>query len=182
MAVKEILNHFSLITPEIVSILGKAYEAAQRKLGEELVELKDENEILQKKLSDILHKQVHGGDFDRCKFDYDLTNKKIVSNNKRILLLKEDLMSNLDLRKFVEHVQKYFEEGILTYEIIHHYIKKGIRRKNNSVRFILSDSDVEINENNISSLLEINPIYKSSVQIGDSSLDFDVIKIGGSND
>ena len=153
-----------------------------KSLSEEHLKLKDENEILQKKLSEILNKQVHGGDFDQCKFDYELTNKKIKANNQRLLELKNELYVNLKKFKYSEKIDEYLKSGTLTYEVVHNYIKKGIRRKDNSVRFIFSDSDVEINETNVNSLLEINPIYKSSVTLDDVSLDFDVIRIGGKND
>lgn len=116
------------------------------------------------------------------KFDYELTNKKIKANNQRILELKNELYVNLKKFKYSEKIDEYLKSGTLTYEVVHNYIKKGIRRKDNSVRFILSDSDVEINETNVNSLLEINPIYKSSVTLDDVSLDFDVIRIGGKND
>lgn len=182
MAIKEIFEHFGLITNEINTLLEESYKAAQISLSEEHLKLKDENEILQKKLSEILNKQVHGGDFDQCKFDYELTNKKIKANNQRILELKNELYVNLKKFKYSEKIDEYLKSGTLTYEVVHNYIKKGIRRKDNSVRFIFSDSDVEINETNVNSLLEINPIYKSSVTLDDVSLDFDVIRIGGKND
>lgn len=58
-------------------------------------------------------------------------------------------------------------------------IKGAIRRSDNSIRFIIGETDIKITEENLDSLLLQKPIYKSLVKDEKRELLFDVIKVGG---
>ena len=83
--------------------------------------------------------------------------------------------------KVKKKLLEYKNNGILNYDILTTLVKGVIRRKDNSVRFILSKSAVVIDENTIKELLDKEPIYSDMVANKTTSLLFDVIKLEEEN-
>lgn len=90
--------------------------------------------------------------------------EEVINNNQKEFQLKNKLL-------------EYKENGILCYDILTTVVKRVIRRKDNSVRFILSKSPVVINESTINEYINKEPIYSDMATNQTTSLLFDVVKL-----
>ena len=85
----------------------------------------------------------------------------------------QTMLSGNDMYEFLE------KNNILNGRIVREAIYKIIRTKDNHLLFVLGKpiDDIPIKE-----LIKITPFYSSSVSNKDGVLNYDVIKVGGSND
>ena len=97
--------------------------------------------------------------------------------DSEIVRLQNVIGSKNDDLAVQNKLMDYKENGILSYEALTTLVKGVIRRKDNSVRFILSNSPITIDETTINEYLDKEPIYGDMVSNKTTSLLFDVIKL-----
>ena len=161
-------------------ILEKAYFDSLISIQETINRYKEENMTLQEKLTNIISASSKLNDLETYKIQYDQCVKKIEYNKSQILLLEKDVYSSFKQNEKLRAILSYSNDNLLTYHFIKDYIGGVIRKKDNSIRIILSDNKIDINETTINSLLRKAAIYTDVISIGDRILHFDVIKEGGS--
>ena len=76
-----------------------------------------------------------------------------------------------------EKINKYITEGTITSEIVGEVLKAVIRRKDNSIRFVIGDKPIRVDNANIDDLLDLKPVYSSCVADKTNTLLFDVVKL-----
>ena len=101
---------------------------------------------------------------------------------EEIKRLEAIIAKNNEAYSLKNKLLEYKQNGILNYDVLTSIVKGVIRRKDNSVRFILSNSPIVIDEITIKEFLNKEPIYSDMVTNKTSSLLFDVIKLEGIED
>ena len=160
-------------------ILEKAYLDALISIQETINRYKEENVTLQGKLTNIISASSKLNDLETYKIQYDQCVKKIEYNKNQILLLEKDVYSTFKQNEKLRAILNYSNNNQLTYQFIKDYIGGVIRKRNNSIRIILSNNKVEINETTIDNLLKQKPLYTDVISVDEKILHFDVIKVGG---
>ena len=160
-------------------ILEKAYLDALISIQETINRYKEENVTLQGKLTNIISASSKLNDLETYKIQYDQCVKKIEYNKNQILLLEKDVYSTFKQNEKLRAILNYSNNNQLTYQFIKDYIGGVIRKRDNSIRIILSNNKVEINETTIDDLLKQKPLYTDVISVDEKILHFDVIKVGG---
>ena len=95
-------------------------------------------------------------------------------------MIKQDIAKSAKQYFGVQALNKFYQDKAITYSVLKTVIKAAFRLKDNSIRFVLSDEPLTINRELFNKVMELEPIYTSSVS-GDrkKELHFDVVRIGG---
>lgn len=101
---------------------------------------------------------------------------------EEIKRLEAIIAKNNEAYSLKNKLSEYKQNGILNYDVLTSIVKGVIRRKDNSVRFILSNSPIVIDEITIKDFLNKEPIYSDMVTNKTGSLLFDVIKLEDTED
>lgn len=101
---------------------------------------------------------------------------------EEIKRLEAIIAKNNEAYSLKNKLLEYKQNGILNYDVLTSIVKGVIRRKDNSVRFILSNSPIVIDEITIKDFLNKEPIYSDMVTNKTGSLLFDVIKLEDTED
>ena len=101
---------------------------------------------------------------------------------EEIKRLEAIIAKNNEAYSLKNKLLEYKQNGILNYDVLTSIVKGVIRRKDNSVRFILSNSPIVIDEITIKDFLDKEPIYSDIVTNKTGSLLFDVIKLEDTED
>ena len=101
---------------------------------------------------------------------------------EEIKRLEAIIAKNNEAYSLKNKLLEYKQNGILNYDVLTSIVKGVIRRKDNSVRFILSNSPIVIDEITIKDFLDKEPIYSDMVTNKTGSLLFDVIKLEDTED
>ena len=145
-----------------------------------VIELQIEIDELEKKLKAIVKEQAMKNDytsseelFNKTKDELERKRRSLKNLKKRKMTEHQTMLSGNDMYEFLE------KNNILNGRIVREAIYKIIRTKDNHLLFVLGKpvDDIPIKE-----LIKITPFYSSSVSNKDGVLNYDVIKVGGSND
>ena len=145
-----------------------------------VIELQIEIDELEKKLKAIVKEQAMKNDytsseelFNKTKDELERKRRSLKNLKKRKMTEHQTMLSGNDMYEFLE------KNNILNGRIVREAIYKIIRTKDNHLLFALGKpvDDIPIKE-----LIKITPFYSSSVSNKDGVLNYDVIKVGGSND
>ena len=179
-ATSDVFNKFTKLKEDTLILISTAYEKAMEEIAIKTLSIKKENETLQDELASIIKTQLKSADMDTLKFRYDQTKKKIDYNNDLYLRLVDEAYKVYKKELFQKTICEYInDQEILTYQLVKTVIKLVIRRDDNSLRFVVSDDEIEINRKTINKLLSLKAIYTSVIKNDKGELSYDVVKIGG---
>lgn len=179
-ATADVYRHFVGFDKSMTAFVSTAYENTMNGVAKKIIELKAKNEELQEELASIIKLQIKSDEMEVYKFKFDCAKKQIDYNNDLILKLENEAYNTYKKELIKKTVNEYLnDESLLTYQLASQLIKGAIRRSDNSIRFIIGETDIKITEENLDSLLLQKPIYKSLVKDKKRELLFDVIKVGG---
>lgn len=179
-ATSEVFAIFNDLDDRIPTFISGAYEQALNTISIRIKDITSKNEKLQSELTSIIKLQISSEEMEQYKFKYDQIKKLINKNNDEIIALRKDAHNVIAKERFELMISGYLKSAdLLTYDLIKDLIKKAIRKKDNSIRFIISKQEIVITKSNIDELLNQKPIYESMVSDSNKELHFDVIRIGG---
>ena len=177
-AVDHIFRKYYKIPDFDETIITKAHQDAIMMIINKIDEYKNRMEANAKEMNTCAKLQVtekgdvsrHQNKFNELKRDNEFYESEIdrlqgiIADNNKQYQIKTKLM-------------EYKQNGILSYEALTTIVKGAIRRKDNSIRFIISKRPIKINEISIKDYLNRKSIYQSMVSNKNNSLMFDVIKL-----
>lgn len=160
------------------SIIVDAYREAATTIIEKINKFKQKIEENTNKMQSLIKLQTsEKGDITKYQSKFNELKRDNEFYQSEITRLEGVINNNQEEFQLKNKLLKYKENGILCYDILTTVVKGVIRRKDNSVRFILSKSPVAINESTINKYLNKEPIYNDMVTNQTTSLLFDVVKL-----
>ena len=127
----------------------------------------------------LIKLQMSEKDITKYQSEFNVLKENVNFYKEEIVKLRQSIGEENKHYQINRKICEYLATGTISHEVLSSFIKGAIRRKDNSVRFIISDEPVTIDGTTIDALLEIKPIYSDSVVGVNCTLQFDVIKLGG---
>jgi site-specific DNA recombinase len=146
-AISEVFAKFNNLPKEVDVTISDAYHSTVQSIIEKIGEYKTLITEAEEKMSALIKLQME----------------------------EDDVLKYQDLIK--EKINQYIAEGTITSEILGEVLKAVIRRKDNSIRFVISDKPVQVDSTTIDDLLDSKPVYSSCATDKTSTLLFDVVKL-----
>ena len=168
---------------DCIEIITDIFDEASKRGADfynKVIELQIEIVELEKKLKAIVKEQAMKNDytsseelFNKTKDELERKRRSLKNLKKKKMTEHQTMLSGKDMYEFLE------KNNILNGRIVREAIYKIIRTKDNHLLFVIGKpvDDIPIKE-----LIKITPFYSSSVSNKDGVLNYDVIKVGGSND
>jgi len=176
----EVVNKFLSKDKEVFENIKEAYDYAIEKAHLDLIEYKNAAVEINERMEMLIKLATSSDDIYKYKDEYEELDKKLDATNKKIEMIKKDIAKSAKQYFGVQALNKFYQDKAITYSVLKTVIKAAFRLKDNSIRFVLSDEPLTINRELFNKVMELEPIYTSSVS-GDrkKELHFDVVRIGG---
>lgn len=176
-AISEVFNKFNNLPREIDSTISNAYHSSVQSIIEKIKEYKILISEAEEKMSALIKLQMEEDDVLKYQDEFNIQ-KSNVNHYKDEISRLEKVLSEQGKQYLVkEKINQYIVEGTITSEILGEVLKAVIRRKDNSIRFVISDKPVKVDNTTIDGLLSLEPIYSSCVTDKTNTLLFDVVKL-----
>jgi DNA invertase Pin-like site-specific DNA recombinase len=156
-------------------INGERWNSYSAKVGETNKQI----ELLEIKLKEVLKKQLECDDFTEYSVEFANIKKEIAE--KKALLKQYE---NTEVQAYLDYqtetkIKDWLEKNEIAPSLIKEVIKAVIYRKDKSLRFILSDTPINIFRESCDNYCKIEPIFKEKVTLKKHELEFDVIDMRG---
>lgn len=176
-AISEIFAKFNNLPEEVDTTISDAYHSSVQLIIEKIAEYKTLIAEAEEKMSALIKLQMEEDDVLKYQDKFNIQ-KSNVNHYKDEISRFEQVLSEEGKRYLVkEKINQYIAEGTITSEILGEVLKTVIRRKDNSIRFVISDKPVKVDNTTIDGLLNLEPIYSSCVTDKTNTLLFDVVKL-----
>lgn len=177
-AISEVFNKFNNLPGEIDSTISNAYHSSIQTIIEKIGEYKTLITEAEEKMSALIKLQMEEDDVLKYQDEFNIQ-KSNVSHYKDEISMLEQVLSEEGKQYLVkEKINQYIAEGTISSEILSEVLKAVIRRKDNSIRFVINDKPVQVDSTTIDDLLDLKPVYSSCVTDKTNTLLFDVVKLG----
>lgn len=144
-------------------------------------QFKEKNVALEEKLSSVIKNAALATSIEDYKFEYTKINKEIEFNKNQIRVYEDELYKASKVGDTMRGINEFFDHNAITYYLVKDYIGGVIRKRDGSIRIILSDKPAQIDETTIDSLIELKPIYGDSILENDECLIYDVVRLKNDN-
>ena len=177
-AVDRVFRKFYQVPDFDESVILDAHQEAVTTIIKRIDEYKNKIEENTNKMESLIKLQTsEKGDITKYQGKFNELKRNNEFYNDEIVRLQNIIADKSKAFKIKSKLLEYKNNGILNYDVLTTLIKGVIRRKDNSVRFVLSKSPIEINESTINGFLNEEPVYSDMVTNKTTSLLFDVIKL-----
>ncbi len=175
-AISEVFAKFNNLPKEVDVTISDAYHSSVQSIIEKITEYKALIAEVEEKMSELIKLQMEE---DVLKYQDEFNiQKSNVSHYKDEISRLEQVLSEEGKQYLVkEKINQYIAEGTITSEILGEVLKAVIRRKDNSIRFVISDKPIQVDSTTIDNSLSLKPIYSSCVTDKTNTLLFDVVKL-----
>lgn len=180
-AIVDIFKRFYVIPENYIDDIKKSYKEAISTMLTKIEDFKKLINEAEERMNLLIKLQMNETDIAKYQSEFNVL-KNNVSFYKDEIVRQQNCISS-ENKKYVigRKVIEYVAQGIISHEVLKTLIKAAIRRRDGSVRFIISDNPVDVNRENINDLLEQESIYSSTIDNDYGTLRYDVIKLGGDN-
>ncbi len=179
-AASEVVLKFMEMDERIFENIKEAYDYAINKAHDDLVILKNEASDINSKMSLLVKLATETDDINKYKDEYEALEKKLEGINQNIEDIKSDLAKVTWDYMNTKFLSDFYEKKAITYAVVRKVIKIAFRLPDNSIRFVIGDSELEPTKETFDAVMKLNPIYSSSVK-GDRKKDlkYDVVRYEG---
>ncbi len=176
-AISEVFAKFNNLPKEVDVTISDAYHSSIQTIIEKIGEYKTLITEAEDKMSALIKLQMEEDDVFKYQDEFNIQ-KSNVSHYKDEISRLEQVLSEEGKQYLVkEKINQYIAEGTITSEILGEVLKAVIRRKDNSIRFVISDKPIQVDSTTIDNLLSLKPIYSSCVTDKTNTLLFDVVRL-----
>jgi uncharacterized protein YlzI (FlbEa/FlbD family) len=176
-AISEIFAKFNNLPEEVDTTISDAYHFSVQSIIEKIAEYKTLIAEAEEKMSTLIKLQMEEDNVLKYQDEFNIQ-KSNVNHYKDEISRFEQVLSEEGKQYLVkEKINQYIAEGTITSEILGEVLKAVVRRKDNSIRFVISDKSVKVDNTTIDGLLKLEPIYSSCVTDKTNTLLFDVVKL-----
>ena len=145
-----------------------------------VIELETEIQELEKKLKAIVKQQALKNDYSSSESLFNKTKDELERKRKSLKVLKRRESNEHSAMITYTEIQEFLESNtMLNGRIVRQLISKIIRTKDNHLLYVLGKTNDDMT---LKELMEIEPIFTSSVSNEYSVLNYKVIKVGDKND
>lgn len=178
-AIGAILSKFYDAAKSIDNTVIETYDAAVKDILMKIDEYKNLIKEAEIKMATLIKLQLEEKDITKYQIEFNNIKSNVDFYKSQINKLETSIGEENKKYIIQKKVEDYLSKGNISYEIIKTFIRGAVRRKDNSIRFIIGDESIEINESTIVGLLNVKPIFTSTAVNDKTTLQFDVIRIGG---
>ena len=180
----EVIKKFHKIDEEksnaFVENLIKEVELKSVVFYNKVIELETEIQELEKKLKAIVKQQALKNDYSSSESLFNKTKDELERKRKSLKVLKRRESNEHSAMITYTEIQEFLESNtMLNGRIVRQLISKIIRTKDNHLLYVLGKTNDDMT---LKELMEIEPIFTSSVSNEYSVLNYKVIKVGDKND
>lgn len=179
-AASEVVLRFMETDERIFENIKEAYDYAINKAHDDLVVFKNEASDINSKMNLLVKLATETDDINKYKDEYEALEKKLEGINQNIEDIKSDLAKVTWDYMNTRFLSDFYKEKAITYAVVRKVIKIAFRLPDNSIRFVIGDSDLEPTRETFDAVMKLNPIYSSSVK-GErkKKLKYDVVRYEG---
>ena len=128
-------------------------------------------------MSALIKLQMEEDDVLKYQDEFNIQKSNVSHYKDEISRLEQVLSEEGKQYLIKENVNQYIAEGTITSEILGEVLKAVIRRKDNSIRFVIGDKPIQVDNTTIDNLLSLKPIYSSCVTDKTNTLLFGVVRL-----
>ena len=155
-----------------------AYLASLDEMKSDYENCKNELSIIEGKLNNIVSLAASSNDPNKYKKDYEIEKDAKERLTQKIESLKDDLKANAVSTNVINNILNYLKNEHLTHEIVKKVIVGAIRRKDNSIRFIIGPEGSKFAPESIDLYTSIKPLYENKISDNaGNTLHYDVVKL-----
>jgi site-specific DNA recombinase len=176
-AISEVFAKFNNLPKEVDVTISDAYHSTVQSIIEKIGEYKTLITEAEEKMSALIKLQMEEDDVLKYQDEFNIQKSNVGHYKDEISRLEQVLSEEGKQYLIKEKINQYIAEGTITSEILGEVLKAVIRRKDNSIRFVISDKPVQVDSTTIDDLLDSKPVYSSCATDKTSTLLFDVVKL-----
>ena len=176
LAIHDVLINHTNFPKVDIQLIKDAFLDSLRDVQNKIGGYKEKNTALESRLSELIKQAALADTLDKFNFEYTKVTKEIEFNKKEILKYENELFKAGKASDFIRGYEEYIDSKSLTYLLLKDYIGGVIRKVDGSIRIILSDKKVRIDEHTIDSLTALEPFYTNTVQINNERLNYEVVR------
>lgn len=177
IAINEVFAKYNNLPKEIDSTINDTYRSSIQSIVEKITEYKTLIIEAEEKMSTLIKLQMEEDDVLKYQGEFNIQKANVNHYKDEIAKLEQIISKEGKEYLIKEKINQYIAEGTITSEILSEVLKAVIRRRDNSIRFVIGDKPVQVDNATIDKLLELEPIYTSCVTDKTNTLLFDVIKL-----
>lgn len=181
-AITRIFHKFYEPPKDLDSTITESYQSAVSAILDKIESFRGLIAESEEKMRTLIKLQMSEKDITKYQSEFNVLKENVNFYKEEIVKLRQSIGEENKQYQINRKICEYIATGTISHEVLSSFIRGAIRRKDNSVRFIISDEQVAIDGTTIDALLEIKSIYSDSVVGVNSTLQFDVIKLGGKAD
>jgi hypothetical protein len=177
-AISEVFAKFNNLPEEVDTSISDAYHSSVQAIIKKITKYKGLISDVEEKMSALIKLQMEEDDVLKYQDEFNIQKSNVSHYKDEISRLEQALSEEGKQYLVKEKINQYIAEGTITSEILGEVLKAVIRRKDNSIRFIIGDKPVQVDSTTIDDLLDSKPVYSSCVTDKTNTLLFDVVKLG----
>ena len=177
IAINEVFAKYNDLPKEIDSTINNAYRSSIQSIVEKITKYKTLIIEAEEKMSTLIKLQMEEDDVLKYQGEFNIQKGNVNHYKDEIAKLEQIISKEGKEYLIKEKINQYIIEGTITSEILSEVLKAVIRRSDNSIRFVVGDKPVQVDNTTIDKLLELEPIYSSCITDKTNTLLFDVIKL-----
>ena len=176
-AISEVFAKFNNLPKGIDNTISDAYHSSIQTIIEKIGEYKTLIIEAEEKMSALIKLQMEEDNVLKYRDEFNIQKSNVSHYKDEISRLEQVLSEEGKQYLIKEKINQYIAEGTITSEILGEVLKSVIRRKDNSIRFVISERPVQVDSTTVDDLLNLEPVYSSCVTDKTNTLLFDVVKL-----
>jgi len=175
-ALKDVMIKFFKPNYDLNQVVVDSYKESIKELTLMISDKKKEIDEIDTKLNALIVLATNEGDTNKYKIEFNKYVEEKTTIEDELKSLKNELYKASSTHINSKIIKNYKSSGILTYAVIKEAIKLVIRNIDNSITFVLSNKEINIDKEIIDKISIQNPIYSSSVDNGKTKLYYYVVQ------
>ncbi len=156
-----------------------SFQQQAKNLYEKQSEIQKEIDELERKLQDLLKRQLEVDDFNRFEPEFKRIKKEIGSKKEEIKKLATDHMeANQDMVRYSK-ITAFLKDNYVAPSLFKELVPLIIYRKDASLRFVLCDKKIVLTKDNLPLFINEKPVFESEAIGKGKAIKFDVIDLSG---
>lgn len=177
-ALNDVIDRFYKVDENYVNLFIETYQAAINETVNELKTKALESTKTQERINMLITLASEDKDINKYKKEYEKEKAKLNEINKDIDSIKNDLKAHNYDATHIGKIKDFIKERKVNNYVVRKAIKLAIRKRDNSLVFVLGDSNIEPTKENITKCLSLPVIYSSTLENEKgTTLKYDVVRM-----